>query len=81
MYKRQAFTAQNPGITVKITQDGWDNYWTTLTTGFVSGTAPDVFVNHVSRYPEFLANGVMEDLTDRIAADGYDMSGFLPGLA
>ena len=76
-----AFTAQNPDITVKITQDGWDNYWTTLTTGFVSGTAPDVFVNHVSRYPEFLANGVMEDLTDRIAADGYDMSGFLPGLA
>jgi multiple sugar transport system substrate-binding protein len=76
-----AFTAQNPGITVKITQDGWDNYWTTLTTGFVSGTAPDVFVNHVSRYPEFLVNGVMEDLTDRISADGYDMSGFLPGLA
>lgn len=76
-----AFTAKNPDITVKITQDGWDNYWTTLTTGFVSGTAPDVFVNHVSRYPEFLVNGVMEDLTDRIAADGYDMSGFIPGLA
>lgn len=47
----------------------------------MSGSAPDVFVNHVSRYPEFLANGVMADLTDRIAADGYDMTGFLPGLA
>lgn len=76
-----AFTAKNPGITVKITQNGWDNYWTSLTTGFISGAAPDVFVNHVSRYPEFLTNAVMVDLAPKIAADGYDMTGFLPGLA
>lgn len=76
-----AFAAENPGVTVKIVQEGWDNYWTTLTTGLLSGEAPDVFVNHVSRYPEFVANGVMTDLTPLIAADGVDMSGFLPGLA
>jgi multiple sugar transport system substrate-binding protein len=76
-----AFEAENPGITVKIVQDGWDNYWTTLTTGFISGDAPDVFVNHVSRFPEYLSSGVMVDLTPLIAANGYDMSGFIPGLA
>lgn len=76
-----AFAAQNPGLSVKITQDGWDNYWTTLSTGFISGTAPDVFVNHVSRYPDFLANGVMEDLAPMIAADAVDMAAYLPGLA
>lgn len=76
-----AFTAENPDVTVKIVQEGWDNYWTTLTTGLLSGEAPDVFVNHVSRYPEFLANGIMTDLTPLIEADGVDMSGFLPGLA
>jgi multiple sugar transport system substrate-binding protein len=75
------FEAANPGIKIKITQDGWDNYWTTLTTGFVSGSAPDVFVNHLSRFPEFLANGVMVDVTDRIAKDNVDMKAYLPGLA
>lgn len=75
------FEAANPGIKIRITQDSWDNYWTTLTTGFVSGNAPDVFVNHLSRFPEFLANGVMEDLTDRVAADKVDMKAYLPGLA
>lgn len=75
------FEAANPGIKISIKQDGWDNYWQTLTTGFVSGTAPDVFVNHLSRFPEFLVNGVMVDLTEKIAADKVDMKAYLPGLA
>ena len=56
-----AFHARHPDITVKITQEGWDNYWTTLTTSLISGEAPDVFVNHVSRFPEFAANGVLTE--------------------
>ena len=83
VYKQCAakFEAANPGIKINIVQDGWDNYWTKLTTGFVSGGAPDVFVNHISRFPEFLGNGVMVDLTDKIAADKVDMKAYLPGLA
>ncbi|SPL91409.1 N-Acetyl-D-glucosamine ABC transport system, sugar-binding protein [[Actinomadura] parvosata subsp. kistnae] len=50
-----AFHKANPQYTVKITQYGWDDYWNTLTTAFVSGTAPDVFVGHLSRYPELAA--------------------------
>lgn len=75
------FEAENPGIKINIKQDSWDNYWTTLSTSFVAGTAPDVFVNHLSRFPEFLANGVMDDLSERIAADKVDMKAYLPGLA
>lgn len=75
------FEAANPDIKITIKQDGWDNYWSTLTTGFVSGTAPDVFVNHVSQLPEFLANGVILDLTDRIAAANMDVNVYIPGLA
>ncbi len=75
------FEKANPGIKIKIKQDGWDNYWTTLTTGFASGTAPDVFVNHISHYPEFLKSGVMVDLTDRIASDKVDLKAYKPGLA
>ena len=75
------FEADNPGIKIHITQDSWDNYWTTLNTAFVAGTAPDVFVNHITRFPEFLANDILADLTPRIAADTYDMGSYLPGLA
>ena len=30
-----AFMAQNPDVFVRITQLGWDDYWTKLTAGFV----------------------------------------------
>lgn len=76
-----AFEAANPGIKIKITQDGWENYWTTLTTSFVSGGTPDVFVNHLTRFPEFVANGILTDLTPLIAQDKVDLSIYKPGLA
>ena len=34
----EAFEKANPDIKVKITQTAWGDYWTTLSTGFVSGT-------------------------------------------
>ncbi len=34
------FTKANPDIKVKITQRGWDDYWTTLTNGFVGRHRP-----------------------------------------
>ena len=34
------FQKANKDITVKITQQGWDDYWTGISTGFISGTAP-----------------------------------------
>src|SRR6185295_14707209 len=49
------FHEQNPGIQVDIQQLGWDDYWTAISTGFVSGDAPDVFTDHLARYPEFVA--------------------------
>lgn len=59
-----AFTAANPNIKVEITQAGWDDYWTKVTNGFVAGTAPDVFTDHLSRYPEFVQNQQLEPLDD-----------------
>ena len=65
-YKQCAadFTKANPDIKVKITQRGWGDYWTTLSNGFVAGNAPDVFVNHLSKYPEFAANNQLLPLDD-----------------
>lgn len=75
------FEAANPGIKVKIAQDGWDNYWTSLTTSFISGGAPDVFVNHVSRFPDLMSNGNLLDLTPMVDADKVDLNAYRAGLA
>ncbi|HEY5892623.1 MAG TPA: sugar ABC transporter substrate-binding protein [Chthoniobacterales bacterium] len=56
------FEKDNPGITIKITQLGWNDYWTALSTAFVSGTAPDVFTNHLARYPEQVQNELLVDI-------------------
>ncbi|WP_119306970.1 ABC transporter substrate-binding protein [Cohaesibacter haloalkalitolerans] len=74
------FEAMNSDIHIEITQTGWDQYWTNLTTSFISGDAPDVFVNHLMRLPEFAANQMIEDLTPLLAKASYDTSGYLPGL-
>jgi multiple sugar transport system substrate-binding protein len=76
-----AFHAANPTITVKITQYSWDDYWTNVTNGFVAGTAPDVFTNHLSKYPEFVTQGQLLSLDDALKADGVKTDIYQKGLA
>jgi multiple sugar transport system substrate-binding protein len=76
-----AFHAANPSITVKITQYSWDDYWTNVTNGFVAGTAPDVFTNHLSKYPEFVTQGQLLSLDDALKADGIKTDIYQKGLA
>lgn len=68
-------------ITVTIEQFGWADYWQGLTTGFASDTAPDVFANHLSYYPEFVAQGQLLGISERIEGDGLDLSIYQDGLA
>lgn len=75
-----AFQKKNPDITVKVTQKGWGDYWTGITTGFVSGTAPDVFTNHLAYYPQFAANNQLVDLAPLIAKDKVPTNIYYPGL-
>ena len=76
-----AFHAANPNMTVKITQYSWDDYWTNVTNGFVAGTAPDVFTNHLSKYPEFVTQGQLLSLDDALKADGIKTDIYQKGLA
>ncbi|WP_349426070.1 sugar ABC transporter substrate-binding protein [Microbacterium sp. LWS13-1.2] len=69
------------GISVKIEQYGWADYWQGLTTGFASGTAPDVFADHLSYYPEFVSQGQLLDISDRVEEDDVDLSIYQDGLA
>jgi multiple sugar transport system substrate-binding protein len=76
-----AFHAANPQYTVKISQYGWDDYWNTLTPAFVSGTAPDTFVSHLSYYPQYAAQNQLLDITEQVNKDNLDLSQYQTGLA
>ncbi|MDQ1169479.1 ABC-type glycerol-3-phosphate transport system substrate-binding protein [Microbacterium proteolyticum] len=75
------FHAANPDVTVNITQYSWDDYWTKITNGFVSGTGPDVFTDHLSKYADFINNNQLVALDDVVAKDGIDLSQYTDGLA
>ena len=74
-----AFTKANPDISIKISQKGWADYWTAITTGFVSGTAPDVFTDHLAYFPDFAGNNQLVDLAPLIAKDKLTTK-YYPGL-
>lgn len=69
------------GVTVSIEQFGWADYWQGLTTGFASGTAPDVFADHLSYYPQFVSQGQLLDISDRVESDSVDLGIYQDGLA
>jgi multiple sugar transport system substrate-binding protein len=75
------FEEANPGIAIEIEQLGWGDYWTAITTGFVTGDTPDVFTNHLAKYPEFVALEQLVDIQPLVERDGVDTEIYLEGLA
>ncbi|WP_426570543.1 ABC transporter substrate-binding protein [Streptomyces canus] len=71
------FEQRNPGLHVRITQMGWDDYWTKLTASFIAGTQPDVFTDHIQKFGQFADLQVLEPLDDL----GIEESAYQPGLA
>ena len=72
------FAAQNPGLSVAISQYGWDDYWSKLTSGFIADTAPDVFTDHLAKFAQFVDLKVVRPLDDLPATADSD---YQPGLA
>ncbi|MFI6490188.1 ABC transporter substrate-binding protein [Streptomyces sp. NPDC050564] len=71
------FKKENPGLHVKITQMGWNDYWTKLTASFIAGTQPDVFTDHIQKFGQFADLKVLEPLDDL----GIEDSAYQSGLA
>ncbi|ONK12232.1 sugar ABC transporter substrate-binding protein [Streptomyces sp. MP131-18] len=82
-YQRCAddFEAAHPDIDIEIEQRGWDNYWTGLTLGFVSESAPDVFTDHLSRYPEYVTRDLLLPLDAYVERDELPLGIYEEGLA
>lgn len=75
------FMAKNPDIKIAIDQAGWNDYWTSLQTSMVGGTAPDVFTDHLAKVTDFAGKGQLVDIASYVKRDGVDTSIYLPGLA
>ena len=71
------FQQQNPDIKIQIENKNWNDYWSGLARGFIGETAPDVFTDHLGKYPQFAQSEVIEPVSTR----GIDMDQYLPGLA
>ncbi len=65
---------QKTGITVKLTQTSWSQYWNNLLVELAAGKGPDVITDHVGYYPELVSSGQLVDLTPYFKADGYDVA-------
>ncbi len=75
------FSAANPNIEIEITQFGWGDYWDGITAGFATGDVPDVFTDHLARYPEFVDSGVLLPLNEMIERDNVPTDIYQEGLA
>lgn len=76
-----AFMAATPNIKINISQKGWDDYWSGIQNGMIAGNAPDVFTDHLAKYPEFASKGQLVDIQPYVQRDSVDMSAYLAGLA
>ncbi len=75
------FMESNPDITVEIEQLGWGDYWEGIQSGFITGDAPDVFTNHLAKYPEFVALEQLVDIQPLVERDSVPTDIYYPGLA
>ncbi len=76
-----AFHKANPNVTVKISQTAWAQYWQNLTTQLASGSAPDVWTDHASYYPQFVTSNQILDIQPYVEKDKVDLSQYQAGLA
>jgi multiple sugar transport system substrate-binding protein len=74
------FEKENKNIKIKIVQYGWPEYWEKLKDGLKTGKAPDVFTNHLSKYPEFVKKNQLVNIMPMVRREQMNTSIYLKGL-
>ncbi|HUN38415.1 MAG TPA: sugar ABC transporter substrate-binding protein [Trebonia sp.] len=74
------FEKAHPNIHVTIESFAYNNYQPKLTTEFSSGGGPDVYWVNTPMIASWLKDGVMENLTSKIASAHVNLSQYLPAL-
>lgn len=69
-----AFSVENPNITIDVQLTPWADYWTKLQAAATGSAAPDVFWMNGPNFQLYASNGVVMPLSEEIEADGVDLS-------
>ena len=64
-----AFTSENPDVTVEIETVPWANYWERLPQDIGSGTMADIFWTNTSNFGIYADNGNLLNITDELGED------------
>jgi len=75
------FEKANPNIKVKISQYKVSDYFTKLTSGFLSGDAPDAFMNSVTYLQSYASQAQLMPLDKYIDRDHVDMKQYSIGTS
>jgi multiple sugar transport system substrate-binding protein len=75
------FMNAHPTIRIELLQTDWGSYWEDISRRMESGTAPDVFANHLTRLPQLSENGQLLDIQPLVLQDGINPDDYLGGLA
>lgn len=68
---------EETGIDVEVQMVKWDEYWTLLSAGAQGDSMPDVFWMHSNEAERYMSNGMLLDLTDKIAeSDAIDPANY-----
>ncbi len=74
------FQRRNPDIAVTIEQIPYSSYQPKITAGYISGNAPDLFWVNTPFLADWIASGILSDVTDRVTADKVDLEQYYPAL-
>ncbi len=58
-----AYTAQNPNVTIDVQVTSWDEYWTKLDAAAESNQLPDIFWMHTNQILKYANYGKLADVT------------------
>lgn len=64
-----AYTAENPDVSIEVQVTSWDEYWTKLEAAATSNTLPDIFWMHTNELFKYADNGMLADVTDLYAEE------------
>jgi multiple sugar transport system substrate-binding protein len=68
------FQRENPDVSVTMQIIPWGTYYDKVTLSLAFGGAPDLFVIHASRIPEFAAYDALRPVADLIAGDAKPLT-------
>lgn len=74
----RAFNRENTDVRVRMQIIPWGTYYDKVTLGLAFGGAPDVFVLHASRLPEYADSRAIRCVDDLISEDNLRVSDFAP---